>query len=42
VAIWLKESEGWCKAGFQHEEAPLTSMGKQLKEIPIYKEENHG
>lgn len=41
VTTWLKEKEEWCKAGFRHGEVNLISMNKQLKNIPLYKEDNH-
>lgn len=41
MTTWLKESQDWCKAGFRPGETQLISMGKQLKNIPLYKEDNH-
>lgn len=41
MTTWLKESQDWCKAGFRPGEAQLIVMGKQLKSIPLYKEDNH-
>ncbi|KAG1466888.1 hypothetical protein G6F56_004605 [Rhizopus delemar] len=41
VTTWLKESQDWCKAGFRPGETQLISMGKQLKNIPLYKEDNY-
>lgn len=37
----LNETESWCGAGFCRGEAQLESMGKQMKNLPLYDEDSH-
>lgn len=41
MAALLAESVYWCKIGFKHGEVPLLLMGKQLKALELFKNDNY-
>lgn len=41
VATLVAEGKTWCKAGFRTGKAPLGAINKQLKNLELYKEDNH-